>query len=47
VTTSDPQKLVDEATWQTIGVYRLGGGRVLEVWLVPLDLALFDRLWTR
>jgi hypothetical protein len=33
-------------TWQTVGVYRLAAGRVAEVWLVPLDLDLFDRIWS-
>jgi ketosteroid isomerase-like protein len=32
--------------WQTAGVYRLKAGRVAEVWLVPLDLDQFDRVWT-
>jgi uncharacterized protein len=32
--------------WRTAGVYRIRGGRVAEVWLVPLDLMLFDRLWS-
>ena len=33
---------------QTIGAYRLDAGhsRILEVWLVPLDAALFDRIWS-
>lgn len=35
----------EEVRWQTAGVYRLGDGRVREVWLVPLDLARFDRIW--
>lgn len=36
-----------EVSWQTIGAYRVDeeAGRVLEVWLVPLDLGLFDRIW--
>ncbi len=33
-------------SWRTAGVYRVQGGRVQEVWLVPLDLALFDRIWS-
>ena len=32
--------------WRTAGVYRIQAGRVAEVWLVPLDLELFDRLWS-
>ena len=36
----------DSVRWQTFGVYRIDDGLVREVWLVPLDLELFDRLWT-
>lgn len=38
----------EDVRWQTIGVYRidLEHCRVREVWLVPLDLDLFDRIWT-
>jgi hypothetical protein len=32
--------------WQTVGAYRTEDGLVREVWLVPLDLALFDRIWS-
>jgi hypothetical protein len=32
--------------WQTAGVYRIRGGRMAEVWLVPLELELFDRVWS-
>lgn len=36
-----------QVSWQTIGVYRvdLGHRWVREVWLVPLDSDLFDRIW--
>jgi ketosteroid isomerase-like protein len=34
------------ASWRTVGIYRVEGGRVREAWLVPLDLELFDRTWT-
>jgi ketosteroid isomerase-like protein len=36
-------------SWQTVGAYRLDleRGRVCEVWLVPLDLSLFDELWSQ
>jgi ketosteroid isomerase-like protein len=37
----------ERVRWQTAGVYRLHAGRVAEVWLVPLDLEQFDRLWSR
>jgi ketosteroid isomerase-like protein len=33
--------------WKTVGIYRLEGDRVAEVWLVPLDLEKFDRVWGR
>jgi ketosteroid isomerase-like protein len=38
----------EEVSWQTIGVYRVDAERRLirEVWLVPLDSALFDRIWS-
>lgn len=36
----------EEVSWRTAGVYRVEGGLVREVWLVPLDLALFDRIWS-
>jgi ketosteroid isomerase-like protein len=32
--------------WRTAGVYRLDGERVAEAWLVPLELAAFDAIWT-
>jgi ketosteroid isomerase-like protein len=39
----------ETVSWQTIGVYRLDAehGRIQEVWLVPLDADLFDRIWSR
>jgi uncharacterized protein len=33
--------------WKTAGVYRIQAGRIAEVWLVPLKLELFDRLWSK
>lgn len=38
----------EEVTWQTVGVYRVDGdgGHIREVWLVPLDGELFDRIWS-
>ncbi len=35
-------------TWQTLGAYRTdpAAGLVREVWLVPLDGDLFDRIWS-
>ena len=35
-----------EVSWRTAGVYRIHAGRVAEVWLVPLDLRLFDQVWS-
>lgn len=35
----------EEVGWRTAGVYRIERRRVREVWLVPLDLDLFDRIW--
>jgi hypothetical protein len=37
----------EEVSWQTVGVYRIDSRRVREVWLVPLDLERFDRIWNR
>lgn len=38
----------EQVSWKTIGVYRidLENRRVREVWLVPLDSELFDRVWS-
>jgi ketosteroid isomerase-like protein len=38
----------EEVSWRTIGVYRVDivTRRVREVWLVPLDGELFDRIWS-
>ena len=35
----------EEVRWRTAGVYRVAGGVVAEVWLVPLDLDAFDAIW--
>ena len=32
-------------SWETVGVFRVAGGRVAECWLVPFDLYEFDELW--
>jgi uncharacterized protein len=37
----------EAVSWQTLGVYRVEAGRVHEVWLVPLDLDQFERIWSR
>lgn len=38
----------ESVSWQTIGAYRLDAEhrRIKEVWLVPLDAGLFDRIWS-
>ena len=36
----------ERRTWSTAGVYRTAGGLLVEVWLVPLDLAAFDEIWS-
>jgi hypothetical protein len=43
----DGTALIDgePVAWKTVGIYRLEAGRVAEVWLVPLDLQKFDRVW--
>ena len=35
-----------ERAWSTVGLYRLEDGRVAECWLLPLDQAEFDDIWT-
>jgi len=35
-----------ERQWSTVGLYRLDDGRVAECWLLPLDQAEFDDIWT-
>lgn len=35
-----------EERWSTVGLYRLGASRVEACWLLPLDQAAFDRIWT-
>jgi uncharacterized protein len=37
-----------QVSWQTIGIYRVDTSRhcIREVWLVPLDSELFDRVWS-
>ena len=36
----------ERRTWSTAGVYRVEDGLIAEVWLVPLDLAAFDAIWS-
>jgi uncharacterized protein len=35
-----------ERRWSTVGLYRFVAGRVAECWLLPLDQAEFDDVWT-
>jgi ketosteroid isomerase-like protein len=35
-----------EVTWETVGVFRVSGGRIAECWLVPFDQAAFDAIWS-
>jgi ketosteroid isomerase-like protein len=37
-----------QVSWQTLGIYRVDAehGWIREVWLVPLDSELFDRIWS-
>ena len=35
-----------EVSWETVGVFRVAGGRIAECWLVPFDQAVFDRIWS-
>ncbi len=35
-----------ERRWSTVGLYRVDDGRVAECWLLPLDQAEFDDIWT-
>jgi len=35
-----------EERWSTVGLYRLRDGRIAGCWLLPLDPAAFDRIWS-
>ena len=45
---TDGEATIDGADrrWSTVGLYRLEGGQVAECWLLPLDQAEFDDIWT-
>jgi ketosteroid isomerase-like protein len=32
--------------WETVGVFRVVGGRIAECWLIPFDQAAFDAIWS-
>ena len=31
--------------WETVGVFRVGDGKLAECWLVPFDQNAFDEIW--
>lgn len=33
-------------TWETVGLYDIEGDRIRRCWLLPLDAAAFDAIWT-
>jgi acyl-CoA thioesterase FadM/ketosteroid isomerase-like protein len=35
-----------DVEWRTAGVYRVAAGKIAEAWLVPLDGARFDHVWS-
>jgi ketosteroid isomerase-like protein len=35
----------ESVDWRTVGVYRTEEGLIAEVWLVPIELQKFDRVW--
>ena len=35
----------EPVNWRTVGIYRLEGRFIAEVWLVPIDREQFDRIW--
>jgi ketosteroid isomerase-like protein len=45
---TDGEATIDgvEHRWSTVGLYRLRGDRVCACWLLPLDPAAFDEIWT-
>jgi ketosteroid isomerase-like protein len=45
---TDGSAVIDgaEHRWSTVGLYRFRGELVAACWLLPLDPAAFDRIWT-
>ena len=35
-----------ERRWETVGLYEIAGGRISGCWLLPLDAAEFDAIWS-
>ena len=44
---TDGSAVIDgiERNWSTVGLYRIGAGRICECRLLPLDAAEFDHIW--
>jgi len=40
------ERLGQLRTWQTVGVFHIGGGKIAECRLVPFDQYLFEELWS-
>jgi ketosteroid isomerase-like protein len=36
----------EECTWSTVGLYEVTGHQILRCHLLPLDPAVFDRIWS-
>jgi ketosteroid isomerase-like protein len=36
-----------DQTWSTVGLYRVRADRIAACWLLPLDPAAFDAIWSR
>jgi ketosteroid isomerase-like protein len=32
--------------WETVGIFRVAGGRIAECWLLPFDQYAFDEIWS-
>jgi hypothetical protein len=35
-----------ELRWSTVGLYEVRGGQIAACWLLPLDAAAFDAIWS-
>lgn len=35
-----------ERRWSTVGLYEIAAARITACWLLPLDQAEFDAIWT-
>jgi ketosteroid isomerase-like protein len=35
-----------ERHWETVGLYEIAAGQIAACWLLPLDQAQFDAIWT-